>query len=364
MKSLYVTSVERYSGKTATCLALGIRLQANGYKVGYLKPLSLQPWRMSDPATGGLHIADEDAAFVRDVLRLPANPWELSPVVVTPELLEQHITHPQPEDLMQRVKGAFEEASQGHDVMLLEGGGSLREGYAVGLPTIEVAHALKSQALVIVRYRDEVRLLDNVLAAKTRLGDSICGILLNRVPLGAQSFIQRLAIPFIEKQGLPVLGVLPEVRSLEAISVGELIKVLDAEVLTQYQRPQALVENMTVGAMTAEAALSRFRRYANKAVITGGDRTDIQLAALETSTTCMILTGNLRPSPLVVKQAEEFEVTVLLVRHNTMETIEAIERVYGKTRLGEQSKLEQYQALIHEHLDYDRLLQGLGLKSI
>jgi BioD-like phosphotransacetylase family protein len=37
MKSLYVTSVERYSGKTAACLALGTRFQANGYKVGYLK---------------------------------------------------------------------------------------------------------------------------------------------------------------------------------------------------------------------------------------------------------------------------------------------------------------------------------------
>ena len=46
MKSLYVTSVERYSGKTATCLALGIRLQADGYEVGYLKPVSYQPWRV------------------------------------------------------------------------------------------------------------------------------------------------------------------------------------------------------------------------------------------------------------------------------------------------------------------------------
>jgi BioD-like phosphotransacetylase family protein len=262
---------------------------------------------------------------------------------------------------MQRVKNAFQEASQGQDVMLLEGGGSLREGFAVGLPTIEVAHTLQSRALVIVRYRDEVSVLDNVLASQARLGDSICGVILNRVPVEAQSFINNLAIPFIEKQGLPVLGVLPEVRSLEAISIGELIKVLDAEVLTQYQRPQALIENLTVGAMTAEAALSRFRRYANKAVITGGDRTDIQLAALETSTTCMILTGNLRPSPLVVKQAEEFGVTILLVRHNTMETIEAIDRVYGKTRLGEHSKLEQYQALIEKHLDYDRLKKVMGL---
>jgi len=76
--------------------------------------------------------------------------------------------------------------------------------------------------------------------------------------------------------------------------------------------------------MTAEAALSRFRKQINKAVITGGDRTDIQLAALETSTTCLILTGNLHPSPLIVKQAEEFGVAILLVPLNTIETVETV----------------------------------------
>jgi BioD-like phosphotransacetylase family protein len=54
------------------------------------------------------------------------------------------------------------------------------------------------------------------------------------------------------------------------------------------------------------------------------------MAALETSTTCLILTGNLQPSPLIVKQAEAFGVTVLLVPGNTMETIEAIEQIFGK----------------------------------
>ena len=360
MKPLYITSVERYSGKTATCLALGTRFQADGYQVGYLKPVSLQPWRMVDDS-GGIRIADEDAAFVKEILNLPAQTWELSPVVVTLELLEEQLKNPQVDSLLHNVDTAYQKASQGQDILLLEGGGSLREGYIVGLPTAEVARRLDSRALVIVRYRDEVRLLDNILAAKTRLGNLICGILINRVPNEAQTFINDLAIPFIEKQGLPVLGVLPEVRSLEAITVGDLIKVLDAEVLTKFERVEALVENMTVGAMTADAALRRFRKYANKAVITGGDRTDIQLAALETSTTCLILTGHLRPSPLVVKQAEEFGVTMLLVRHNTMETIEAIEKVYGKTRLGEQAKLDKYQELLDKHVDYDRLKKIMSL---
>jgi BioD-like phosphotransacetylase family protein len=53
---------------------------------------------------------------------------------------------------------------------------------------------------------------------------------------------------------------------------------------------------------------------------------------------------------------------VLLVRLNTMETIEKIEKVFGKTRLGQAVKLKQFQALLEQHCDFDRLYQSIGLK--
>jgi BioD-like phosphotransacetylase family protein len=356
MKSLYVTSVDRYSGKTATCLALGKRFQADGYSVGYLKPLSLQPWRVADK------IADEDAAFAKDVLGLRAEPWELSPVVVTSEFLRAHLRGEKEIDLMRKVQAACELAGAGQDVLLLEGGGSLREGYVVGLPTPALAATLGGDTLAIVKYRDQVRVLDDALTAQTRLGENLCGIIINRTPADSTVFVSEEAVPYLEKQGIAVLGVLPEVRGLEALTVMELIKVLKARVLTEHFNPEALCETPTVGAMAAEAALRIFRKQTNKAVITGGDRTDIQLAALETSTTCLILTGNLRPSPLIIKQADEFGVAVLLVRTNTLETVEAIEEVFGKTRLGQAAKLQQFEALLAEHADLDRLYQVLNLK--
>lgn len=355
MTSLYITSTNRYSGKTAVCLALGKHYLEQSYKVGYLKPLSLQPW-----LTKG-RVADEDAAFVKEVLNLPAQPWELSPVVITPEFLREHLTRDLASDLLPIVKSAYEKAAEGKDLLLLEGGGSLREGYVVGLPTPLVAQKLGSSILVVIRFREEVRLFDDVLAAQTRLGEGICGIILNRVPNEVYSFVTDIAVPYFEKRGIPVFGVIPEAHSLAALTVGELKEVLDAEILTKYYRPQAMVENLTIGAMTAEAALSRLRKYRHKAVITGGDRTDIQLAALETSTTCLILTGNLHPSGLVIKQAEEFGVPILLVRSNTMETIEQIETIYGKTRLGQTAKLEKFQKLLYENVDLERLSKAVGL---
>ncbi len=355
MKSIYITSLERYSGKTAICLALGKRLQADGFSVGYLKPLSLQPWLVSGK------IADEDATFVKEILGLDVDPWLLSPVVVTPEFLIQHISTEGETSLMEQVKSAVESTGSGKDVLLLEGGASLREGHAVSLPTPDVARELSSHVLVTVKYRSDIRVLDDTLSAKVRLGDLLSGVVINRVPKEAADYIHQLAIPFLEKRGIPILGALPEKRKLAALTVSELIDALNAKVLTEHYDPEAMVETLTVGAMTAEVALHRFREYTNKAVITGGDRTDIQLAALETSTTCLILTGNLQPSPLIVKQAEDFGVSVLLVRENTMETVEAIEQIFGKTRLGQPDKLAEFENIFTENIDFDRLYQRLEL---
>jgi BioD-like phosphotransacetylase family protein len=355
MKSIYVTSVERYSGKTATCLALSKRLIADGHKVGYLKPLSLQPWRVGDKW------ADEDAGFVKEALGLEAQPWEMSPVVVTSEYLLSRLESNGSSDPMAEVKAACEVAGQGKDVLVLEGGGSLREGYTVGLPTPMVAAELGSRVIAIVRFLDEVRLLDDALTAQTRLGKLLCGLIINRVPPDAVEFVEKKAVPYLEKNGISVFGMLPETRILESLTVRELLDTLGGEMLSEQYDPEAAVENLTVGAMTTDAALRRFRKQSKKAVITGGDRADIQLAALETSTVCLVLTGNLRPRPLILKQAEESGVAVILVPENTMETIEAIDNVFGKTRMAQPAKLEQFEKLFVDHVDLKRLFQCLGV---
>jgi uncharacterized protein len=356
MNSLYVTSVERYSGKTAACLAIGSHIQGEGRRVGYLKPVSLQPYRLEG------RVVDEDAAFVKQVLKLEAPAHELSPVVVTTDTLRERLAEgAQPQDHMQDVLAAFERVRSQSDVVILEGGASLREGYVMGLPTVAVAEKLGSPVLVVVKYRDEVRLLDDCLAARTRLGNAFAGVLINRVFKDIAYFVKDQAAPYLEAQGVPVFGIIPQEKGLAALAVSELVTALDAEVLTKRTNQNALAESVMVGAMSAEAALSRFRKQSNKAVITGGDRTDIQLAALETSTACLILTGNLRPSPLVIRQAEDFGVTVMLVRGNTMETIETMERLYGKTRLGHPAKLKQFQQLMEENFDYQRLYKAIGV---
>jgi BioD-like phosphotransacetylase family protein len=113
--------------------------------------------------------------------------------------------------------------------------------------------------------------------------------------------------------------------------------------------------------MSAEAALAYFQQRANKAVVTGGDRTDLQLAALETPTSCLVLTGNLYPSPQVVDRARARQVPIVLVEHDTLTAVREIERLFAETRFRQPGKIERMMAMLEEQVDLPRLLALAGL---
>ena len=122
-----------------------------------------------------------------------------------------------------------------------------------------------------------------------------------------------------------------------------------------------MVESLTIGAMNVNSALGYFRQGQNKAVVTGGDRTDLQLAALETSTSCLILTGHMDPQPLIISRAEDVEVPILSVDLDTLSTVEIVDQAFGKVRLQEKIKVGCIQELIAKNLDFERFIVQLGL---
>ncbi|MFM7189783.1 MAG: DRTGG domain-containing protein, partial [Microcystaceae cyanobacterium] len=95
----------------------------------------------------------------------------------------------------------------------------------------------------------------------------------------------------------------------------------------------------------------------------GGDRTDLQLAALETSTSCLILTGHLPPQPLIISRAEDLEIPILSVNLDTLKTVEIVDQTFGTVRLQETIKVDCLQQLLAEHFDWDYLQQQLFVPS-
>ena len=246
------------------------------------------------------------------------------------------------------------------DLKLLEGPGDLQEGQLFRLSLAEMANCLNASILLLVRYSSVV-VVDTILGAQKLLGDRLAGVILNDVPASEAVTVSDHVVPFLEHHQIPVLGVMPANRILRSISVKELVHQLDAQVLCCEDRLDLLVEEITIGAMNVNSALKYFRKSEHKAVITGGDRTDIQLAALETSTNCLILTGQLPPTDLIRLRAEELEIPILSVDLDTLTTVERIERVLGQARLHEEIKVRCIEELIAESFDFDRLFDLLQL---
>jgi hypothetical protein len=86
------------------------------------------------------------------------------------------------------------------------------------------------------------------------------------------------------------------------------------------------------------------------------------MAALETSTQCLILTGQLPPQPFILSRAEELEIPVLSVDLDTLTTVEIIDNAFGQVRLQEPIKVQCIRQLIDEYFDIDRLMSQLGLE--
>ena len=120
-------------------------------------------------------------------------------------------------------------------------------------------------------------------------------------------------------------------RSL-ALNVGELAELIQGEILNCPEQSGELVENLMVGAMCVDPAPHYFNLKSDKAVITRGDRADIQLGALETPTKCLILTGGAKPLPNILQRAEEKQVPIIVVEKDTAATLSELEEGLSRGR--------------------------------
>jgi BioD-like phosphotransacetylase family protein len=351
---LYITSTQNFSGKSALCIGLLRRFSKEGYKVGYMKPVSTTASVVHD------RIIDEDANFIKQLFDLPDELDTMVPVTLNTSKMTA-IMFGNEKDLSFHVVEAFEKIIPGKDVVVLEGGGSLREGWIINLAPPQVIQLLKPKVLVVVPYDNDLQLVDDLITARTRLGDALIGAVVNRVPKSKHEFLTKEVKPFVESHDVPVFAILPEKQVLLSVSVAELNEGLMGEILCATQHVNELVEHLVVGAMNVESALRYFRQKPNQAVITGGDRPDIQLAALEASTRCLILTGNIRPTPQIISRAEEKGVPILLTRYDTMSTIEHIEGFFGKTRFHQEEKIRRFEELLNEYMDFRAIYSSLNL---
>lgn len=353
MKALYIGSTSEYSGKTLICLGLAFRLKADGFKVGYFKPLGKRPVIMEGKVT------DESARFFKETFELEEPLETICPVVLTHDLSVQGLKGEKTE-LKRDIARAYERVKKEKDVVLIGGAGNLYDGAFLEIPGIVLAKAFNWPVIIIDRYFHEI-CIDCILAASHGLRERLIGTVLNRVIEGSLEHVQGMVAPFLESKNIPVLGVLPQDSTLDSISVQQLLDGLGGNLLYGQEQLEGLVARFAIGAMDAEHALRHFAKIENKAVITGGDRADIQSAALETSTRCLVLTGGFAPNEMVMAKARAAGVPVISVKYDTLTAVERIEGLLGKVSIREERKIARIREMMDAHFDFPRLYRLLNL---
>ncbi len=350
MIPIFIASNTGYSGRTFISLGLAMKLIELGYRVGYIKPIGKVPVKK------GREVYDADAMFIKEILGLPESLDRISPFVLTFEtqtlLFQGKVT-----DAKKQVMTAFR-SLKNKDFVIIGGAGNLFEGSLLNINTLSLVDDMKARILFVEPWRGEIT-ADSLFGAYQLLGNGFAGGIINKIPVNTVGYVKETIRPFLEKKGVRIFGVFPKDRFLESATVRQLNEILNGKVLCCDDRLDEFVEHFSIGAMDVDSALSYFRKIPNKAVITGAHRSDIQLAAMETSTKCIILTGGYQINDVVITKAQAKGIPIISVLDDTFTTIDKIEASMGKTSIRERRKVERAKELIDNEFDIKRFLKSL-----
>ena len=354
MTGIYIGSTDAFAGKNIVLMALGLEMQRRGLRVGYMKPVGSIPKRVDDL------FGDEDAMVIQELLGLETAPDILTPVIIPHNL--RATTLSDDTDALAAIQSAYATISKDKDVMLVGGCGSIQyTGTHRGVDGITLSKALGLKTILIDRYRRNTLNYDAVLNIHNTLDDDLLGVLFNDVPEDFTRDADEILIPFLQKNEVDVFGSVPRDPMLNAIKASELAWRLKGKIISGNSQSQRIIQNFLIGTMQVENFMTYFRQSTNLATIVGGDRTDLQLVAMEGGCPCLIVTGNITPNELVRARSEQLGVPVIQVSDDTYSVAKKMELILNSQKLRELVKIKRGAELVDHAFDYDMLCKKLSL---
>ena len=242
-----------------------------------------------------------------------------------------------------------------NDVLFIESGKDLASGAYLNLDPVSITKYVDGKLVIVVSgdgdcVLDDIKFIEKYMKIKDA---NFGGVIINKIN-DVEEFENSCA-PNIKEMGVDVIGVIPYKAQLTYFTLDFLAEKLLARVLAGENNLRKVVKNIIIGtpsAVTAEKHPLPAKpglRGEDQLMITGGDKSDTILAALERDTAGIILTNDIVPPQNIISRANERGIPVLLVGLDTFKTAKTIDDMEALLRKEDTDKIRLLSQLIEKH---------------
>jgi BioD-like phosphotransacetylase family protein len=357
---VFIAATRQNDGKTTTSLGLIAALQKHFPRVGYIKPVGQRFVEIESEKI------DEDSVLMDSIYRMNTPLVDMSPIAVEPDFTRKYLQAANNEALVKRIQKSFDRVAWEKDFVLCEGSGHAGVGSVFDLSNARVAKILGAKVIIVSQGGigkpiDEIS-LNQALFEKE--GVEIIGVILNKVLGEKVDYVSDFARRGLKRKGLDLLGVLPYEQILCNPSMELIREELNAELLNSPPVLHSLVDDVVIGAMSAQNAMKFFKR--GVLLITPGDREDIILAACtsidtqsEEKMAGIVLTGGLRPPENILKIIRTMPIPVLLAQADSYQVASKVHTLIVKTRPSDAEKISLIRDIVAKNVNVKKIINSL-----
>ncbi|UHG93594.1 phosphate acetyltransferase [Spirosoma oryzicola] len=339
-KSIFIASVEPYTGKSLLALGLVNSLLGKTQKVGYFKPI-ITPQL---PGQKEIHIE-----AILDYFALPI-PYEDTYAFTRQEAL-QHMEQEERGEMLNTIISKYKKLEESCDFTVIEGSDFLGEGIAFEFESnAAIAKNLGAPVLIIIsgESKSTAQIISAALSALQGFESrevQVLGLVANRVKAEQVDDVRELL-----RMQLPagmMLTVIPWEKQLQSPTMKEIRDALGAKVLVGESLLSNQVDNFVTGAMMLPNFLNYIKE--NVLIVTPGDRGDIIIGALQANLSAnypkvagIVLTAGTEPDEPVTRLIAGLQtvIPILTVQQGTFGTTTAIGAIHSRITADNRKKIE------------------------
>lgn len=344
MDTIIIASTRRNSGKTSLIVGLAKYL---GAEFKYLKPYGDKLYYRKKL------LWDYDAALMTNIFDLSENPEHMS-IGFDHSKVRYKYTE---ETIRNKIAETIAEADRDEKYLFMEAAETLSYGTYAYLDALSLARYSGGKFFIVISGDDETVMDDICFLKKYVSMDDVDfrGVIINKVAV-VDDFKEKY-LADIEKTGIEIAGLVPYRDELMHLTVNNLVDRLFPKIVAGSGSLTNVIKNIFIGAMSGKAALQNphFVQGDKKLVITSGDRSDMIIAALESDTSCIVLTNDVLPDSNIISKASELGIPLLLVAEDTYKIAQLIEKMEAILTRADLEKIDALTSLAAEHIDVKKL---------